>query len=451
MESSKTVGITEVVLRDGIQSLLATRVPLRDLVSILPTLDKVGYWSLETWGGATYDSCIRYLNEDPWERLRTFNSLLKNTPQQMLIRGQNLVGYKHYSNRVVSNFLEKSAENGIEIFRTFDALNDFENIDFTIREVKRIGKHAQGTMAYTTSPVHNLNTWIDLAKKIEDAGADSLAIKDMAGLLRPFDAYVLVKNLKSTLSIPIHMQTHATTGMSTATNMKAIEAGIDNIDTSISSLSMTYGHTATETMLAIFENQQQQINLDLSALEEVSIFFKEIRDKYSEFEGNLKGVDSSMLVKQVPGGMLSNLESQLRANKQEDKIDLVKDEIPKVRKDFGYPPLVTPASQIVGAQALLNIMSSRRYENLSNESLNLILGKYGKLPGEIEPDLLRRAESIGVDGDSYDENELDIMANELRDLCSNNGLPDLSEKIEMLLTYIMFPNIAFPFFKELDI
>ena len=451
MESSKTVGITEVVLRDGIQSLLATRVPLRDLVSILPTLDKVGYWSLETWGGATYDSCIRYLNEDPWERLRTFNSLLKNTPQQMLIRGQNLVGYKHYSNRVVSNFLEKSAENGIEIFRTFDALNDFENIDFTIREVKRIGKHAQGTIAYTTSPVHDLNTWLDLAKKIEDAGADSLAIKDMAGLLRPFDAYELVKNLKSTLSIPIHMQTHATTGMSTATNMKAIEAGIDNIDTSISSLSMTYGHTATETMLAIFENQEREINLDLSALEEVSIFFKEIRDKYSEFEGNLKGVDSSMLVKQVPGGMLSNLESQLRANKQEDKIDLVKDEIPKVRKDFGYPPLVTPASQIVGAQALLNIMSSRRYENLSNESLNLILGKYGKLPGEIEPDLLRRAESIGVDGDSYDENELDIMATELKDLCSNNGLPDLSEKIEMLLTYIMFPNIALPFFKELDI
>ena len=451
MESSKTVGITEVVLRDGIQSLLATRVPLRDLVSILPTLDKVGYWSLETWGGATYDSCIRYLNEDPWERLRTFNSLLKNTPQQMLIRGQNLVGYKHYSNRVVSNFLEKSAENGIEIFRTFDALNDFENIDFTIREVKRIGKHAQGTIAYTTSPVHDLNTWLDLAKKIEDAGADSLAIKDMAGLLRPFDAYELVKNLKSTLSIPIHMQTHATTGMSTATNMKAIEAGIDNIDTSISSLSMTYGHTATETMLAIFENQEREINLDLSALEEVSIFFKEIRDKYSEFEGNLKGVDSSMLVKQVPGGMLSNLESQLRANKQEDKIDLVKDEIPKVRKDFGYPPLVTPASQIVGAQALLNIMSSRRYENLSNESLNLILGKYGKLPGEIEPDLLRRAESIGVDSDSYDENELDIMATELKDLCSNNGLPDLSEKIEMLLTYIMFPNIALPFFKELDI
>ena len=451
MESSKQVGITEVVVRDGIQSLLATRVPLRDLVSILPALDKVGYWSLETWGGATYDSCIRYLNEDPWERLRTFNSLLKNTPQQMLIRGQNLVGYKHYSNEVVSRFLEKSAENGIEIFRTFDALNDFENIEFSIKEVKRIGKHAQGTIAYTTSPVHNLDTWLDLAKKIEDSGADSLAIKDMAGLLRPFDAYDLVSSLKENLSIPIHMQTHATTGMSTATNMKAIEAGIDNIDTSISSLSMTYGHTATETMLAIFEGQDREINLDLDSLEEVSNFFKEIREKYSEFEGSLKGVDSTMLVKQVPGGMLSNLESQLRANKQEDKIDLVKDEIPKVREDFGFPPLVTPASQIVGAQALLNVMSSRRYENLSNESLNLILGKYGKLPGDIQADLLKKAQSIGIEEAGVDENEIEKMSKELKELCANNGLPDLSENIEMLLTYIMFPNIALSFFKQLDI
>ena len=451
MESSKQVGITEVVVRDGIQSLLATRVPLRDLVSILPALDKVGYWSLETWGGATYDSCIRYLNEDPWERLRTFNSLLKNTPQQMLIRGQNLVGYKHYSNEVVSRFLEKSAENGIEIFRTFDALNDFDNIEFTIKEVKRIGKHAQGTIAYTTSPVHNLDTWLDLAKKIEDSGADSLAIKDMAGLLRPFDAYDLVSSLKENLSIPIHMQTHATTGMSTATNMKAIEAGIDNIDTSISSLSMTYGHTATETMLAIFEGQDREINLDLDSLEEVSNFFKEIREKYSEFEGSLKGVDSTMLVKQVPGGMLSNLESQLRANKQEDKIDLVKDEIPKVREDFGFPPLVTPASQIVGAQALLNVMSSRRYENLSNESLNLILGKYGKLPGDIQADLLKKAQSIGIEEADLDEDEIEKMSKELKELCANNGLPDLSENIEMLLTYIMFPNIALSFFKQLDI
>ncbi|MEL0227062.1 MAG: pyruvate carboxylase subunit B [Gammaproteobacteria bacterium] len=451
MESSKKVGITEVVLRDGIQSLLATRVPLRDLVSILPALDKVGYWSLETWGGATYDACIRYLDEDPWERLRTFNSLLKNTPQQMLIRGQNLVGYKHYSDEVVSKFLEKSAENGIEIFRTFDALNDFNNIEFTIKHVKQIGKHAQGTIAYTTSPVHNLDTWLDLAKKIEDAGADSLAIKDMAGLLRPFDAFNLVKSLKDTISIPVHMQTHATTGMSTATNMKAIEAGIDNIDTSISSLSMTYGHTATETMLAIFEGQEREINLDLEALEEVSNFFKDIREKYAEFEGGLKGVDSTMLVKQVPGGMLSNLESQLRANRQEDKIDKVKDEIPLVRKDFGYPPLVTPASQIVGAQALLNVMSSRRYENLSNESLNLILGKYGKLPGEINSELLKKAESIGIEDNHLGSDEYKLMSEELKNLCAENDLPDLSKNIEMVLTYILFPNIALTFFKSLDL
>ena len=453
MDSSKQVGITEVVVRDGIQSLLATRVPLRDLVSILPALDKVGYWSLETWGGATYDACIRYLNEDPWERLRTFNSLLQNTPQQMLIRGQNLVGYKHYSNEVVSRFLEKSAENGIEIFRTFDALNDFDNIKYSIEEIKRIGKHALGTIAYTTSPVHNLDTGLDLAKKIEDSGADSLAIKDMAGLLRPFDAFDLVKNLKESLSIPIHMQTHATTGMSTATNMKAIEAGIDNIDTSISSLSMTYGHTATETMLAIFEGQNREINLNLNSLEEVSSFFKEIREKYSEFEGSLKGVDSTMLVKQVPGGMLSNLESQLKANRQEDKIDLVKEEIPKVRKDFGYPPLVTPASQIVGAQALLNVMNSRRYENLSNESINLVLGKYGKLPGDIEPELLAKAKNkvAGIEENNIDEKEIEKMSNELEVLCKENGLPDLSKNIEMLLTYILFPNIALSFFKELDI
>ena len=451
MQPEKKIGITEVVLRDGIQSLLATRVPLRDLVSILPILDKVGYWSLETWGGATYDACIRYLNEDPWERLRTFNSLLKNTPQQMLIRGQNLVGYKHYSDQVVSKFLEQSADNGIEIFRTFDALNDFNNIEFTIKEIKRIGKHAQGTIAYTTSPVHNLNTWLELAKKIEDAGADSLAIKDMAGLLRPFDAYNLVKNLKETIEIPVHMQTHATTGMSAATNMKAIEAGIDNIDTSISSLSMTYGHSATETMLAIFEDQDREIILDLEALEEVSKFFRNIRKKYSEFEGGLKGVDSSMLVKQVPGGMLSNLESQLRANKQEDKIDLVKDEIPQVRKDFGYPPLVTPASQIVGAQALLNVMSSNRYENLSNESINLITGKYGELPGKISPELLSKAESLVVEESDANAEELIVMAEELKNLCLDNNLPNLSENIEMLLTYILFPNIALSFFKELDI
>ena len=450
MPPSNKVGVTEVVLRDGIQSLLATRVPLRDLVPIIPVLDKVGYWSMETWGGATYDACIRYLDEDPWERLRTFQALMPKTPQQMLIRGQNLVGYKHYSQKVITSFLEKSSENGIEIFRTFDALNDFENIKFTIEEVKRIGKHAQGTIAYTTSPVHDMSTWLDLGRKIEDSGADSLAIKDMAGLLRPYDAFDLVSNLKQSLSIPIHMQTHATTGMSAATNLKAIEAGIDNIDTSISSLSMTYGHSATETMNAIFEGHERHIDLDLDALEESSDYFKAIREKYAEFEGDMKGVDTTMLVKQVPGGMISNLETQLKSNKQEDKIDLVKNEIPEVRKDFGYPPLVTPASQIVGAQALLNIMDGHRYKNLSNESINLIKGNYGRLPGEIKEDLKKRVDSMDEVGDALDTEELQNMKKELKELCSKNSLPDLSEKEEMLLTYILFPNIALRFFKNLN-
>ena len=450
MPSSNKVGITEVVLRDGIQSLLATRVPLRDLVPIIPVLDKIGYWSMETWGGATYDACIRYLNEDPWERLRTFEALMPNTPQQMLIRGQNLVGYKHYSKNVISSFLEKSSENGIEIFRTFDALNDFENIEFTIKEVKRIGKHAQGTIAYTTSPVHDMSTWLDLGKKIEDSGADSLAIKDMAGLLRPFDAFDLVSNLKQSLSIPIHMQTHATTGMSAATNMKAIEAGIDNIDTSISSLSMTYGHSATETMNAIFEGQEREINLDMAALEESSDYFKDIREKYSEFEGDMKGVDTTMLVKQVPGGMISSLETQLKSNKQEDKIDLVKNEIPEVRKDFGYPPLVTPASQIVGAQALLNVIDGHRYKNLSNESINLIKGNYGNLPGKIKEDLKKRVDSLDEVGEPLDQEELENMKKELQKLCLENSLPDLAENEEMLLTYILFPNIALRFFQSLN-
>ena len=449
MKKIRKVGITEVVLRDGIQSILATRVALRDLVPIIPALDKVGYWSMETWGGATYDACIRYLDEDPWERLRVFSQLMPNTPQQMLIRGQNLVGYRHYSNKVVSEFLDKSAENGIDVFRTFDALNDFNNIEFTIKEVKKLGKHAQGTMAYTTSPVHNLGTWMELARKIEDAGADSIAIKDMAGLLKPYDAFDLVSNLKEKLSIPVHMQTHATTGMSTATNMKAIEAGIDNIDTSISSMSMTYGHSATETLAAIFQDEEVEIDLDNEVLEEISLFFKKIRKKYSEYEGDMKGVDSTMLVKQVPGGMLSNLESQLKANKQEDKIELVKEEIPKVRKDFGYPPLVTPASQIIGAQALLNVMGSVRYGNLSNESKNLLLGKYGELPGEVNRELLSKVSSLDQEITEENSEDLMTMKEELKKLCIENDLEDLSENIEMLLTYILFPNIALRFFKTL--
>ena len=447
MKKPNKVGITEVVLRDGSQSLLATRIKIEDMIPIASTLDKVGYWSIESWGGATYDACIRFLDEDPWERLRLFKEAMPNTKQQMLVRGQNLVGYKHYSDEVVSKFINKSSENGIDVFRVFDALNDFQNIEFTIKQVKENGKHAQGTMAYTTSPVHTLQTWLDFAKQVEDSGADSFAIKDMAGLLRPYDAYELVSALKEEISLPIHMQTHATTGMSTATNMKAIEAGIDNVDTSISSMSMTYGHTATESLVAIFENSQSEIDLNMDLLGEVADYFKEIREKYSEFEGSMKGVDSSMLVKQVPGGMLSNLESQLKMQGHEDKLELIKSEIAKVRKDFGYPPLVTPASQIIGAQSMLNVVSGEDYSRLSNESIKLVQGKYGKLPGEISNVLIDKVKDLSIEEET--EENLSELSSQLTQLCKENEIEDVSGNEEHLLTYALFPNIALRFFKNL--
>ena len=447
MKKPNKVGITEVVLRDGSQSLLATRIKIEDMIPIASTLDKVGYWSIESWGGATYDACIRFLDEDPWERLRLFKEAMPNTKQQMLVRGQNLVGYKHYSDEIVSKFINKSSENGIDVFRVFDALNDFQNIEFTIKQVKENGKHAQGTMAYTTSPVHTLQTWLDFAKQVEDSGADSFAIKDMAGLLRPYDAYELVSALKEEISLPIHMQTHATTGMSTATNMKAIEAGIDNVDTSISSMSMTYGHTATESLVAIFENSQSEIDLNMDLLGEVADYFKEIREKYSEFEGSMKGVDSSMLVKQVPGGMLSNLESQLKMQGHEDKLESIKSEIAKVRKDFGYPPLVTPASQIIGAQSMLNVVSGEDYSRLSNESIKLVQGKYGKLPGEISNVLIDKVKDLSIEEET--EENLSELSSQLTQLCKENKIENVSGNEEHLLTYALFPNIALRFFKNL--
>ena len=447
MKKPNKVGITEVVLRDGSQSLLATRIKIEDMIPIASTLDKVGYWSIESWGGATYDACIRFLDEDPWERLRLFKEAMPNTKQQMLVRGQNLVGYKHYSDEIVRKFINKSSENGIDVFRVFDALNDFQNIEFTIKQVKENGKHAQGTMAYTTSPVHTLQTWLDFAKQVEDSGADSFAIKDMAGLLRPYDAYELVSALKEEISLPIHMQTHATTGMSTATNMKAIEAGIDNVDTSISSMSMTYGHTATESLVAIFENSQSEIDLNMDLLGEVADYFKEIREKYSEFEGSMKGVDSSMLVKQVPGGMLSNLESQLKMQGHEDKLESIKSEIAKVRKDFGYPPLVTPASQIIGAQSMLNVVSGEDYSRLSNESIKLVQGKYGKLPGEISNVLIDKVKDLSTEEET--EENLSELSSQLTQLCEENKIEDVSANEEHLLTYALFPNIALRFFKNL--
>ena len=443
-KNKRKVGLTELVLRDGQQSLIATRMRLDDMLEVAKKMDQVGYWSVEMWGGATYDSCLRYLNEDPWHRLRELKKIFKKTKLQMLIRGKNLVGYKPYSNEVVKAFVEKASLNGIDVFRTFDALNDFSNIELTIKEVKKNGKHAQGAMAYTVSPVHTLKSWLDLAKQIEDAGADSVAIKDMAGLLKPNAAFELVSKLKENISIPIHMQTHATTGFSTATNMKAIEAGIDNIDTSISSMSMTYGHTATETIVSMFDDTKFFSDIDKDLFPELSSHFKKIRKKYELFEGSLKGVDASMLINQVPGGMLSNLESQLREMDADDKFEEVLSEIPRVRQDLGFVPLVTPSSQIVGAQALFNVLDEERYKHLNIETVNLILGKYGKVPGKINKNLSELAKKIKPD--EYIQEDLDSSKSRLKSFCKENKIKDFSQRLENVLSYIFFPNVVEDFF-----
>ncbi|MDA9704964.1 pyruvate carboxylase subunit B [SAR86 cluster bacterium] len=443
-KNKRKVGLTELVLRDGQQSLIATRMRLDDMLEVAKKMDQVGYWSVEMWGGATYDSCLRYLNEDPWHRLRELKKIFKKTKLQMLIRGKNLVGYKPYSDEIVKAFVEKASKNGIDVFRTFDALNDFSNIELTIKEVKKNGKHAQGAMAYTVSPVHTLNSWLDLAKKIEDAGADSVAIKDMAGLLKPNAAFELVSELKQNISVPIHMQTHATTGFSTATNLKAIEAGIDNIDTSISSMSMTYGHTATETIVSMFDDTKIFSAIDKNLFPELSSHFKKIRKKYELYEGSLKGVDASMLINQVPGGMLSNLESQLREMDADDRFEEVLNEIPRVRQDLGFVPLVTPSSQIVGAQALFNVLDDERYKHLNIETVNLILGKYGKVPGKINKNLSDLAKKVKQD-EQIQEN-LDSAKSKLRSFCKENKIKDFSQREENVLSYVFFPNVVEDFF-----
>lgn len=446
------LGITEVVLRDGNQSLLATRISLEDLLPAARLLDEIGYWSIESWGGATFDVCLRHLNEDPWERLKELKKAMPKTPQQMLLRGQNLVGYKHFSDQIVSKFINKSAENGIDVFRIFDALNDIENIRFSLEQVKENNKHAQAAMAYTTSPIHNIQYWLDLAKSMEDIGIDSIAIKDMAGILKPNDAFQLISKLKKELSIPIHVQTHATTGMSTATNLKAIEAGIDNIDTSISSMSMTYGHSSTETLVSMLQDTDLSLDFDLLKLDQISQYFKKIRNKYSEFEGSLKGVDVQMLVRQVPGGMLSNLESQLKQMNLEDKLEEVIQEIPRVRKDLGYLPLVTPVSQIIGAQALSNIIDGKRYEKLSIELTKLISGYYGKIFGKVEDDLKDKArlEMEPIKTRPADDlvNDFKQLKEDLSNFCLKNSLKDASQIDENVLSFALFPYSSTDFFKN---
>ena len=450
---NKKIGLTEVVLRDGNQSLLSTRLKIDDLLPIASKLDQIGYSSIESWGGAVFDSCVRYLNEDPWERLREFKKAMPNTKQQMLLRGQNLVGYRHYSDEIVSKFIEKSGENGVDIFRIFDALNDLRNIKHSINVVKEIGKHAQGTLAYTISPVHTLDNWVDLSKEIEDLGCDSLCIKDMSGILSPEYAFELISNLKNTLNIPIHLHTHATTGMSNLTNMRAVEAGVDNIDTSISSMSMGYGHSATETMVYLLNEKGLDLNIDLNELVPISNYFKNVREKYNEFEGSMRGVDMQMLINQVPGGMLSNLETQLKGLGKEELMNKVVEEIYEVRKELGYGPLVTPASQIIGAQALSNIVNDK-YGTLSLEIIDLVLGYYGKLPGDLDKNLLSKASEnkkaiTSRPADLINETFEDFR-DDLRSFCEKLEIKDLSNIDEQVLTFILIPYGSEKVFKNLN-
>jgi len=389
-DTKKPLGITDVILRDAHQSLLATRMRLDDMLPIAEKLDQVGFWSLESWGGATFDACIRYLGEDTWERIRELKKAMPNTQQQMLLRGQNLLGYRHYADDVVERFCDRAAESGIDVFRIFDAMNDPRNLDTAIKAVKKTGKHAQGTIAYTTSPVHTIEMWVDMAKEVASMGADSIAIKDMAGILKPYVAFDLVTRLKKELDIPIHMQCHATTGMSTATAIKAAEAGIDNVDTAISSMSMTYGHSPTEAVVAILEGTDRDTGLDLNLLEEIASYFRKVRKKYAQFEGSLRGTDSRILIAQVPGGMLTNMENQLKEQNASDKFDEVLDEIPRVREDLGFIPLVTPTSQIVGTQAVLNVLTGERYKSISKETSAILKGEYGAAPAKFNKELQER-------------------------------------------------------------
>ena len=434
--SSKKPNITEVVLRDGQQSLIATRMKTEDMLPVLSKLDKVGYSSLEVWGGATYDCCLRFLNENPWDRLKVFKKNFKKTKLQMLLRGKNLVGYKEYDDSVIELFIKNAAKEGINIFRIFDALNDIDNIKSSIEFVNNEKENSQGTICYTTSPVHNEKYWIKLAKDIEDIGAKSLAIKDMAGLLRPNVGYDLIKKLKKNLKIPIHLHTHATTGLADATNLKAYEAGVDNIDTSISSFSNLYAHTATESFISMIYKDNEN-PFDMNLLTNIAEHFQSVRPKYIQYEGSMRGVDINMLLYQVPGGMLSILEKQLvDLNKQHRLKDLI-DEIPRIREDVGFVPLVTPSSQIVGAQALMNVLDGERYKTLNKEFIDLVNGKYGKIPGKINPKLLKKIDKNIPDNES-ENMTISEYRKDFSNFCKSNNIKDFSKKDTDLLNYILF-------------
>jgi len=453
-EPKKSLGITDVVLRDAHQSLFATRMRLDDMLPIAEKLDQVGFWSLETWGGATFDACIRYLGEDPWERIRELKKAMPKTPMQMLFRGQNILGYRHYADDVVEKFVERAAVNGVDVFRVFDAMNDMRNIKTALAAVKKVGKHAQGTISYTLSPVHTIDGWIEQGKMIEDMGADSIAIKDMAGLLRPYDGFELVSRLKAACDIPIHMQCHATTGLSTATYIKCIEAGIDNIDTAISSMSMTYGHSPTETIVAALEGTDRDTGLDIELLESIAAYFREVRKKYAKFEGSMRGTDSRILVAQVPGGMLTNMENQLKEQGAGDRLDEVLAEIPTVRKDLGYIPLVTPTSQIVGSQSVINILSGERYKSITKETAGVLKGEYGLTPApvnkELQEKVLQGKDVITCRPADLIDDEMDFLTKELVAKAKDEGITLASgeNQIDDVLTYALFQQIGLKFLKN---
>jgi methylmalonyl-CoA carboxyltransferase 5S subunit len=445
---TRVIEITELALRDAHQSLLATRMALDDMVPACEDLDKAGYWSLECWGGATFDSCIRFLNEDPWERLRTFRKLMPNTRLQMLLRGQNLLGYRHYEDGVVERFVEQSAENGMDVFRVFDALNDVHNLKTSIDAVKRTGKHAQGTICYTVSPLHTVQAFAEMAEQLKEMGCDSICIKDMAALLKPQPAYDLVKGIKQRCGQDtlVHVHVHATTGVTLVTLMKAIEAGCDIVDTAVSSLSLGPGHNPTESLVEMLEGTGYETRVDLERVQRASNHFAKIRPRYREFFSENMGVDTAIFESQIPGGMISNMESQLKGQGASDRLHEVLEEVPRVRKDSGYPPLVTPTSQIVGSQAVFNVLIGK-YKVLTGEFADLMLGYYGSTSGEKNPEVLKMAEAHAKKP-AITCRPADLLTPEWENLSATaKALEGSDGSDEDVLTYAMFPQVAPKFFK----
>ncbi len=443
MTTAKKIEVTDVILRDAHQSLIATRMRTEDMLPICAKLDQVGYWSLEVWGGATFDACVRFLKEDPWERLRQLKAALPNTRLQMLLRGQNLLGYRHYADDVVEAFVQKSADNGIDVFRVFDALNDVRNLETAMRAVKKAGKHAQGTLCYTTSPVHTPATFVELAKQLRDMGADSIAIKDMAGLLTPYATYELVKALKAEIDLPLALHSHATAGLAQLCQLKAVEAGVDRIDTAISSFANGTSHPATESQVAALKDTPYDTGLDLALLSEIADYFRDVRKKYHQFESEFTREDVSVQINQVPGGMMSNLANQLKEQNALDRIRAVFDEIPRVRADLGYPPLVTPTSQIVGTQAVYNVLSGERYKTITNEVKRYLQGGYGQAPAAVDAGLQKRA--IGNET-VIDGRPADLLSAEMDKLTKEIG--ELAQSAEDVLTYAMFPDLGRDFLQQ---